>query len=225
MRDRTADELSVFLRQLFTADSIDHKKITAIIIASVVPSLDFTCQRMCEKFLGPKPVFVNNTMDFGLTIKYNPPSAVGADRLVDAAAGAEIYGVPCIIVDFGTATKFEVVNSKREYLGGAITAGINLMADSLSTRTAKLPRAEIKRPENVIGNSTVGSIQTGLYYGYAGLVDGILKRMIEELNAKTKVIATGGLAPLIWQASQFIEGVNENLMLEGLRIIHKKVKK
>lgn len=225
VRDRTADEIGVLSRQMFEAENIDYKKVSAVIIASVVPPLNFAFQKMSEKYFGHRAVFIDGKTDLGLTIKYNPPSDVGADRIVDAVAAIEKYGVPCIVVDFGTATTFDAINSEKEYLGGVITPGITISSDALFTRAAKLPRVEIKRPENVIGETTVGSIQSGLYYGYAGLVDGILKRMIEELGEKTKVVATGGLAPLISEASEFIETVDENLMLEGLRLIHERLRK
>lgn len=222
-RSRTVDEYGVLARQMFAASEIDYRRISAVIIASVVPPLNFTFQKMSENYFGHKAVFVDNTLDFGLKILYSPASDVGADRIVDAVAAIEFYGAPCIVVDFGTATTFDAINTKGEYLGGVITPGITISSDALFQRAAKLPRVEIKRPERVIGGSTVGSIQSGLYYGYAGLVDGILRRMIEELGGKTKVVATGGLAPLISPASEYIETVDENLTLEGLRLIHKKI--
>lgn len=222
-RSRTVDEFGVLSRQMFSVSGLDYQKISAVIIASVVPPLNFTFQKMSENYFGHKAVFVDNTLDFGLKILYNPPSDVGADRLVDAVAAIERYGMPCIVVDFGTATTFDAINDKGEYLGGVITPGITISSDALFQRAAKLPRVEIKKPERVIGASTVGSIQSGLYYGYAGLVDGILRRMIEELGTETKVVATGGLAPLISQASELIETVDDTLTLEGLRLIYKKI--
>jgi type III pantothenate kinase len=223
-RERTVDEFGVLSRQMFTVSEIDYKKISAVIIASVVPPLNFTFQKLSENYFGHKAIFVDNTLDLGLKILYSPASDVGADRIVDAVAAIERYGAPCIVVDFGTATTFDAINSRGEYLGGVITPGITISSDALFQRAAKLPRVEIKKPENVIGSSTVGSIQSGLYYGYAGLVDGILRRMIEELGEKTKVVATGGLAPLISQASDLIETVDDTLTLEGLRLIYEKIK-
>lgn len=224
VRDRTADEIGVLTRQMFEFDNLDYQNISGVIVASVVPPLNFAFQKMSEKYFGHRAIFVDNTIDFGLKIKYNPPSDVGADRIVDAVAAVKRYGAPCIVVDFGTATTFDAINKDEEYLGGVITPGITISSDALFSRAAKLPRVEIKRPEKVIGNTTVGSIQSGLYYGYAGLVDGILRRMIEELGEKTKVIATGGLAPLISQASELIETIDETLTLEGLRLIYEKIK-
>ena len=225
VRDRTIDEVGVLARQMFALSEIDYKKIDAVIVASVVPPLNFTFQKMSENYFAHKAIFVDNTLDFGLKIKYNPPSDVGADRIVDAVAAIAKYGVPCIVVDFGTATTFDAINACGEYLGGVITPGITISSDALFSRAAKLPRVEIRKPENVIGASTVGSIQSGLYYGYAGLVDGILRRMIEELGAETRVVATGGLAPLISQASELIAEVDDTLTLEGLRLIYEKIKK
>lgn len=223
VRERTADEIGVLSRQMLDLSDIDYRRISAVIIASVVPPLNFAFQKMSESYFGHKAIFVDNTLDFGLKIKYNPPSDVGADRIVDAVAAIEKYGVPCIVVDFGTATTFDAINSRGEYLGGVIAPGITISSDALFQRAAKLPRVEIKRPEKVIGSTTVGSIQSGLYYGYAGLVDGILRRMLEELGEKTKVIATGGLAPLISQASELIETVDDTLTLEGLRLIYQRL--
>lgn len=223
VRYRTADEYGVLARQMFTVSEIDYRKIAAVIVASVVPPLNFTFQKMSENYFGHKAIFVDNTLDFGLKILYNPASDVGADRIVDAVAAIERYGTPCVVVDFGTATTFDAINSKGEYLGGLITPGITISSDALFQRAAKLPRVEIKKPARVIGDTTVASIQSGLYYGYAGLVDGILRRMIDELGEETKVVATGGLAPLISQASELIENVDDTLTLEGLRLIYRKL--
>src|SRR5207244_13608699 len=174
-----------------------------------VPPLNFAFQKMSEKYFGHRAVFVDNKLDFGLTIKYNPPSDVGADRIVDAVAAVHRYGAPCIVVDFGTATTFDAINKDGEYLGGVITPGITISSDALFERAAKLPRVEIKRPQNVVGSSTVEAMQSGLYHGYVGLVDGILRKMVDELGGSPRVIATGGLAPLIETGSEFIEWVDE----------------
>lgn len=221
-RERTVDEYGVHARNLFQLAGLDFKAITAVAIASVVPPLNFTLRRMSEDYFHHAPLFVDHTTDTGVPILYNPPSDVGADRIVDAVAAIHKYGSPCIIVDFGTATTFDAINERGEYLGGVITPGINISSDALFARTAKLPRVEIKRPSSVIGSSTVGSMQSGLYYGYAGLVDGILKRMREELGEKVRVIATGGLAPLIATGSDYIEEIDDILTLEGLRLVYER---
>src|SRR5438046_4761 len=214
-RARTEDEWGGHVRNLFALADLDSKTIDAIAIASVVPPLNFTLKRMAERYFGLPPLFVDHTVDSGVPILYHPAADVGADRIVDAVAAIRKYGAPCIVVDFGTATTFDAINSKGEYLGGVITPGITISSDALFQRAAKLPRVEIRKPAKVIGDSTVGSIQSGLYYGYAGLVDGILRRMIDELGEETKVISTGGLAPLISQASELIETVDDTLTLEG----------
>jgi type III pantothenate kinase len=223
-RSRTADEWGVHARNLFSLANLDVKSIDAITIASVVPPLNFTLKRMAEIYFHLTPLFIDHTVDTGVRILYQPPSDVGADRIVDAVAAIHKYGAPCIVVDFGTATTFDAINKEGEYLGGVITPGITISSDALFERTAKLPRVEIRRPAKVIGSFTVEAMQSGLYHGYAGLVDGILKKMIEELGGKPTVIATGGLAPLIAKGSDFIEVVDENLTLEGLRLVYQRQK-
>jgi type III pantothenate kinase len=221
-RERTVDEYGVHSRNLFELAGIDFKEITAVAIASVVPPLNFTLRRMSEDYFHQSPLFVDHTTNTGVPILYNPASDVGADRIVDAVAAIDKYGAPCIIVDFGTATTFDAINERGEYMGGVITPGITISSDALFARTARLPRVEIKRPSSVIGSTTVASMQSGLYYGYAGLVDGILKRMQEELDHKARVIATGGLAPLIATGSDYIEEIDDTLTLEGLRLVYER---
>jgi len=222
VRDRTSDEIGVLLRQFFLIDEIDFSKISAIIASSVVPQLDFAFQEMSEKYFGLPAIFLGHTFDFGFKINYNPPSAVGVDRLIDAFAAVFKYGKPCIVCDFGTATTIDAVSSKGEYLGGIIAPGMNVLADALFQKTSKLPKVEIKKPATVFGTSTVGSIQAGIYFGYIGLVNEILRKMIDELGEQPRIIATGGLAFLIAQSSDLIEITDENLMLEGLRLIYEK---
>ena len=221
-RERTGDEWGVHTRNLFALAGLDFKSIDAIAIASVVPPLNFTLKRMAEVYFQATPLFVDHTIETGVPILYQPPSDVGADRIVDAVAAIHKYGAPCIVVDFGTATTFDAINAMGEYLGGVITPGITISSDALFERAAKLPRVEIKRPEKVIGSATVEAMQSGLYHGYIGLVDGILRRMLDELGGSPRVIATGGLAPLIAKGSRYVEIVDETLTLEGLRLVYER---
>ena len=219
---RTIDEYGVHARNLFALAQMDFKDIEAIAVASVVPPLNYTLQRMAEVYFHLTPLFIDHTTDTGLKILYEPPSDVGADRIVDAVAAIARHGSPCIVVDFGTATTFNAINAAGEYVGGLITPGIMISSEALFSRTAKLPRVDIKRPQQVIGSSTVAAMQSGLYYGYAGLVDGVLERMIEEIGTKPRIIATGGLAPLIATGSKYIDKVDDTLTLEGLRLIYER---
>ncbi|HJX89604.1 MAG TPA: type III pantothenate kinase [Pyrinomonadaceae bacterium] len=221
---RTVDEYGVHARNLFELAQMDFKDIEAIAVASVVPPLNYTVRRMAEVYFNLTPLFIDHTTDTGLKILYEPASDVGADRIVDAVAAITRHGAPCIVVDFGTATTFNAINSAGEYLGGLITPGIMISSEALFSRTAKLPRVDIKRPLRVIGTSTVAAMQSGLYYGYAGLVDGVLEKMIEEMGTKPRIIATGGLASLIATGSKFIEEVDDTLTLEGLRLINERVR-
>jgi len=221
---RTSDEYGSDARNLFQLAGMNFADLEAIVIASVVPALNTTLKRMAEVYFKLTPQFVDHTTRTGLKILYQPPSDVGADRIVDAVAAVAKYGSPCIIVDFGTATTFNAINAAGEYVGGVITPGIMISAEALFARAAKLPRVDVKRPERVIGSSTVAAMQSGLYHGYAGLVDRVLERMIEEMAASPRIIATGGLAPLIASASKFIETVDDTLTLDGLRIVYERTK-
>lgn len=201
---------------------IEPQDIEAVVIASVVPALNPTFTRISEEHFKLTPTFVDHTTPTGLKILYDSPAELGADRIVDAVAAVEKYGAPCIVVDFGTATTFNAINAAGEFLGGAISPGLMTCSEALFARAAKLPRVKFKRPEKVIGSSTVAAIQSGLYHGYSGLVDGVLERMIEEMGATPRVIATGGLARAI--ASRYIELCDDTLTLEGLRLVYERIK-
>jgi type III pantothenate kinase len=215
----TVDEYGVLFRNLFSMASLEASGIHGIVISSVVPPLDPVLRQVCERYFNSKPLFIEPGIKTGMPVQYDNPAEVGADRIVNAVAAFDKYGVPCVIVDFGTATTFDCVSAKGEYMGGVICPGIGISADALFSRTARLPRVEIRKPARVIGTNTVGSLQSGLYYGYLGLVDGILELLLNELGPQTHVLATGGFGSMIGKGSKYIKNVDDLLTLEGLRII------
>lgn len=217
VRDETSDLIHSKIEKHIS------QQISSVVISTVVKELKETYQTLGEKYLNIKPFFADHTFDYGFEIKYYPPENCGSDRLVDAFAAVEKYGKPLIVCDFGTATTIDVINSKNEYLGGIITPGPNTLGSALFEKTSKLPKVDFEKPENVIGNSTVSSIQSGIYFGYIGLVDGIIERMLDTLGEKSKIISTGGFAELISEESKYVEIIEKNLMLDGLRLIYEKI--
>jgi type III pantothenate kinase len=218
-RDATADEIGILLTGLLGPGA---RPVARAIVATVVPALQFPWKTAFRKHLGVDATFVEPGIRTGMPILYENPQEVGADRIVNAVAAFEKYGGPCIVVDFGTATTFDVVNAAGEYAGGVITPGVMISAEALFSRAARLSRVEIRRPSAVIGKTTASSIQSGLYFGYLGLVDGLIDRISAEMEGKPKVVATGGLADLFGPASSKIEAIDPHLTLEGLRILDER---
>jgi type III pantothenate kinase len=217
---RTSDEWGILARQLLSASGLEPRKVEAIAVSSVVPPLGFALERMAQRWFGVKPLFVGPGVKTGMPILYENPREVGADRVVNAVAAYARWKTGLVVVDFGTATTFDAVSPKGEYLGGAISPGVTISMEALFRNAARLPRVEFARPPQVVGRNTVASIQSGLVYGYVGLVDGICERMAAELGFGPKVVATGGLAPLVAGLSRCINEVDEHHTLEGLRLIH-----
>lgn len=219
---RTVDEYAVVIKSLFDLGDLAFRNIKAIVISSVVPPVMPTLEDLARKYFGVEPLVIGPGVKTGMPIVYENPREVGADRIVNAVAAYTKYGGPLIIVDFGTATTFCVVSKRGEYIGGAIAPGIGIATEALFQRASKLPRIEMIKPTSVIAKNTVAGMQSGIYYGFTGQVDGIVKRMKAELGAETKVIATGGLAQLISQESETIETVDPYLTLEGLFLIYER---
>jgi type III pantothenate kinase len=221
-KTQTADEYGVLFLSLFNMRQIEASTVTGIIISSVVPPLDSTLRRVCERYFKVKPLFIEPGIKTGMPLLVDNPVEVGADRVANGVAAFQRYGGPCIVVDLGTATTFDVISAKGEYLGGAIAPGLGISADALFSRAARLSRVDIKKPAKVIGTNTISHMQSGLYYGYIGLVDGVLEHMIEDLGSQPTIVATGGLAKLIAEGSKYITKIDHMLTLDGLRIIYER---
>lgn len=218
--DHTVDEYGMLIYTLYKTSKISSKAIRDIIISCVVPPMLTILEPVCKKYFHIKPLIVGPGIKTGMPILYDNPREVGADRIVNAIAGYEKYKKDMIIVDFGTATTFDYISPKGEYMGGLIAPGIMISSDALFMKAAKLPRVELSKPKSVIAKDTISSMQGGILYGYAGLVDGLIKRMKDEAKGKPLVIATGGLAKIVYPETSTIDLVDEMLTLEGLRIIY-----
>ena len=217
-REQTADEYGILVRNLFSGSGVDPSRISGVALTSVVPPLTPVLVALAQS-LGQEPLVVEPGVRTGMPILYEPPGDVGADRIVNGVAAFATYGGPVIVVDFGTATTFDVVTRKGEYVGGVICPGIGISADALFQRAARLPRVDVRNPGKVIGRSTVGSMQAGLYFGYASMVEGIIARIRAELQEPARVVATGGLAETLASDIPSIEAVDPVLTLTGLRLI------
>lgn len=224
LRERTADELGLTLLGLMRVDGAAPGRVEGAAVSSVVPSQTEPWRQACRRFFGVEALVVGPDVDAGIEIGYRFPEELGADRIVNAVAARHLYGAPVIVVDFGTATTFDVVDTQGRYLGGAIAPGVAISAEALFEHAARLPRVELKRPPSVIGRTTVESMQSGIVFGFAGQVDAVVRRIHRELGCRTRVVATGGLASLVAPESETIEEVNPILTLVGLRLIFERLR-
>jgi type III pantothenate kinase len=222
VHEQTEDEWGILLRNLFSIGSIDLGHVSGVVIASVVPPLNPTLAGMAGRYFGRQAMFITHETETGVRVLYDNPREVGADRVVNAVAAHAKYGGPCLVVDLGTAITFDCVSAAAEYLGGIICPGIGISIDALFQRTARLPKVDFRAPDKLIGTNTAGSIQSGLYHGAIGMIDGICRRLVGEMGPATRIIATGGQASLITAGSEFLNTVDENLTLEGLEIIWRR---
>jgi len=222
-RNMSSDEYGILLMNLFSHNGISPKDVEGIMISSVVPQINFTIEHMCRSYFNMEPRFIGPGIKTGINIKYENPRELGSDRIASAVAAYELYGGPCITIDFGTATTFGVISAKGEFLGGAICPGLKLTAEALTERAAKLPRFELAKPESVIGRNTVTNMQSGIVYGHIGQVSYLVDRIKREIGAPdAKVIATGGLAVLVAGESNVIDVMDGLLTLKGLYLIYEK---
>lgn len=220
--DRTADEYAAVLLPLFDRAGLDPTDAEGVVFSTVVPPLHVTLDRLARRYFGRAPLFVEPGVKTGMKIRIDNPAEVGADRIVNAMAARERYGAPVVVVDFGTATTFDVVDGAGEYVGGIISPGISISAEALFAHGSRLYRVDVRRPEHLVGKNTAGAMQSGIYYGYIGLVDGILERLVAEMPDLRTVVATGGQARLIADGSRFIREVDPLLTLAGLKLIHER---
>jgi type III pantothenate kinase len=218
--DRTADEYGALILPLLARVGVEPKDADAVVIASVVPPLNPTLDHLARRYFGRAPLFIEPGVRTGMPIRYDNPSEVGADRIVNAVAARELYGAPVVVVDFGTATTFDVVNAAGEYAGGIIAPGILISAEALFAQASRLYRVDVRTPSLLVGRNTAAAMQSGIYYGSIGLVDGILARLIAEIPGIKNVVATGGQAELIAAGSAYIREVNPLLTLLGLKMIY-----
>lgn len=218
----TSDEYGITLANLFHYAGIDTGAVEGIMISSVVPTINFTIEHMCQNYFHQSPTFVVPGVKTGINIKYENPRELGSDRIANAVAAYEEYGGPTIFIDFGTATTFGVVDEGGVFLGGCICPGIKLASEALVTGTAKLPRFELTRPERVIGRTTLANLQSGMYYGYVGLVRNIVRKIKQELGREATVVATGGMAVMVAEESKVIDKLDGLLTLKGLRLIYER---
>jgi type III pantothenate kinase len=219
IKEQTADEWGILMRNLFTLSSLDLAAVDGVVISSVVPAVDQPLTAMSQRYFQREPMFVGYQSDLGIAIRYDNPREVGADRLVNSVAGFYKYGGPCIVVDLGTTINFDIVSKNAEFLGGVICPGIGMSISGLFAKTARLPMVDFREPERLIGANTVGAIQSGLYYGFLGMIDTLVERIAAELGPDTKAIATGGQGALIAQGSRLVKICDEDLTLDGLRLI------
>lgn len=221
-RHKTEDEYAMLLHNLFATAGFTFAQVEGIIASSVVPPLNTAVERLCTKYFELKPLLVGPGVKTGLNIKAESPREIGSDRIVNAVAALHYYGAPLIVVDFGTATTFCYIDEKAQYWGGAIAPGISISTEALVSRAAKLPRIELTKPTSVIGKNTIASMQSGIFYGFVGQVEGIVERMIAQQKQKPTVVATGGLAPLIAGEAHCIDVVDAQLTLKGLKLIYER---
>ena len=218
----TSDEYGVRLASMFMHEGVSTDVVEGVIVSSVVPTINYTIEHMFLNYFGKAPLFVAPGVKTGINIKYENPRELGSDRIANAVATYDEYGGPCIFIDFGTATTFGVVDREGSFLGGSICPGIKLSSEALVTGTAKLPRFELARPDNVIGRTTLSNLQSGMYYGYVGLVRNIVRKIRQELDEDAFVVATGGMALMIAEESKVIDKLDGLLTLKGLRLIYER---